>query len=59
MFENLVLLSRAYETNKKAELFAPNYSISCHVSVKFEDCVCVPNNLHFRHSKKILIPIGW
>ena len=38
MSKNLVLSSRVCEMNK---------SISCHLSVKFEDCVCVPNNLYF------------
>ena len=32
---------------QKAELFLFNYNISCHLSVKFEDCVCIPNNLYF------------
>jgi len=49
MSKNLVLSSRVCEMNK-SRIIPPlnyNYNISCHLSVKFEDCVCVSNNLYF------------
>ncbi len=47
MSKNLVLSSRVCKMNKKQDYSPINCLISCHLSVKFEDCVCVPDNLYF------------